>query len=445
MRHSAIGRFNWLGALGAGLFATSALFLAGCNNSSTPATNTASNSGKPADSKAITIISPHPAAIQSEFNRVWNQKNPDIKINWLDQGGSSDDLKFVKDQFATNGKEKGIGIDLFFGGGPETFTDLEKAGLLTPLPSNYSIPAELNGAPLHGKDNHWVAAALSGFGILYNKQIAARDNLPIPKTWADLSNPKLLGRVQLADPRHSGSAHTIYEIILQTNGWDKGWKILTAMAGNSSSWAQSSSAPLQDVQNGEAVFCVAIDFYAYSAIAKAGEDKLGYISPSGQNLITADPIGMLAGAANPNGAKKFVEFVLSPEGQKLWFLKKGAEGGPKDNPLYRMPALPSVYKPFPKDALIKVEPYSQKSTIQYSSEKSAKRREALNELIGVVLVDDHDTVKAKWKSAPDLNKTGYVPLSEADFEKIAANWSDPVFAGGEKDKWTAAAREFFGS
>jgi len=38
-----------------------------------------------------------------------------------------------------------------------------------------------------------------------------------------------------------------------------------------------------------------------------------------------------------------------------------------------------------------------------------------------------------------------VPISEADFDKVAEKWSDPVFAGGEKDKWTSAAREFLGS
>ena len=429
-------------AVFSGIFAVSVLAFAGCGNNS--GSGSSGGADGAAKTNAITIVSPHTAAIQAEFKRVFEAQNPGATVSWLDQGGTSDTLKFVRDQFARNTKEKGIGVDLFFGGGGETFTELEKDGLLVPLSSDFGVPAQLNGVPLRAKDNVWVAAALSGFGILYNKKIAERDKLPIPQTWADLANPKLQGRIQLADPRHSGSAHTIYEIILQTNGWEKGWKLLTAMSGNASSWARSSSAPLEDVQNGEAVFCAAIDFYALSTINKAGADKLGYIEPKGQNVITADPIGILPGAPNAPLAQKFVNFVMSPEGQKLWYLPKGAPGGPKDNTLYRLPAIPGAYKPIPPGATAKSDPYAQKTTAPYDSEKAAARRRALDELLGTVLIDTHDEVKAKWKSAPDLEKTGFVPVPEAEFNALALKWDDPVFAGQQKDKWTVAAREFFG-
>ena len=224
---------------------------------------------------SLNIVSPHSHEIQNAFADLWKKSHPETEIKWIDQGGTSDDLKFVRDQFATSGKDKGIGIDLFFGGGGETFTELESDDLLVPLAETYGVPAQLNGVPLRGKNDDWVAAALSGFGILYNKKIAARDALPVPQTWADLANPKLQERVELADPRHSGSAHTTYEIILQTNGWDKGWKILTAMTGNCRKFALTGSEPQQDVQNGEAVFCSAIDFYATGAIARGGQRQTG--------------------------------------------------------------------------------------------------------------------------------------------------------------------------
>jgi ABC-type Fe3+ transport system substrate-binding protein len=409
------------------------------------ASNTASVA-PPAGGSAntVTIISPHTREIQTEFTALWKAKNPAINIKWLDQGGTSDDLNFVRQQFLKEGaKQKGIGIDLFFGGGGETFTQLETDGLLTPLPSDYTIPAELNGVPLRGKNNTWVAAALSGFGILYNKKIAARDNLPIPQTWTDLTNPKLRDRISLADPRHSGSAHTAYEIILQSNGWDKGWKILTAMAGNARTFAANSGAPLQDVQNGEAVFCPAIDFYALSSIKRAGADKLGYIEPKGQFVVTADPIAMLPGAPNAANAKKFVQLVMSPEGQKLWYVPKGSAGGPKTSDLFRLPALPAAYKPIPKNATAKADPFARKNAAKYDADKAAIRRSALGELIGSVLVDNHDGIKAAWEAKPDMEATGYVPISEADLMKIAPTWSDPKVAEEYKEKWASASSDKF--
>ena len=239
--------------------ALSSLILSGCGGSSS--NNAISNSANPTsstrtDAQALTIISPHGKEIQNEFERGFKTK--------FDQGGSSDDLRYVLEQFKGKSREQGIGIDVFFGGGADSFSELESADALQSLPNEYSIPAQINGVPLRGAKNVWVAAALSGFGVLYNKSIMQRDKLPLPQTWADLGNSKLRGRVALADPRHSGSAHMAYEIILQANGWDKGWKILTQMAGNSSAFGKSSSKLLEDVASGEAVAAPAIDFYAIS-------------------------------------------------------------------------------------------------------------------------------------------------------------------------------------
>ena len=405
-------------------------------------------SSKPAGTAAtptsVNIVSPHSREIRNEFEVLWRKSHPETSIKWIDQGGTSDDLKFVRDQFASRGKDKGIGVDLFFGGGGETFTELEDDGLLVPLAEKYGVPDQLNGVPLRGKNNDWVAAALSGFGILYNKKIAARDALPIPATWADLANPKLQERIELADPRHSGSAHTTYEIILQTNGWDKGWKILTAMTGNARKFALTGSEPLQDVKTGEAVFCSSIDFYATTAIEQAGQDKLGYIEPQGQNILTADPIGLLPAAPNEKMAREFIAMVLSPAGQKLWFAPKGSEGGPTNAALFRLPALPDAYKPIPAGAWTQTDPYATKTTANYDADKAASRRRALDDLIGSVLVDNLDTIKRKWKSNPNLEQVGYVPLSEAEFAKIAPKWDDPQFASTTKTQWNAAARQHFG-
>ncbi len=422
------------------------LLAAGCtpktqsaSTGNSASSTTAGDGASDGAGKVVTIISPHTREIQVEFTEMWKAQNPGSDIKWLDQGGTSDDLNFVRQQFAGKDKTKGIGIDLFFGGGGETFAELEKDGLVAPLASDFSIPAQLNGVPMRGKNNTWVAAALSGFGILYNKQIATRDKLPVPTSWEGLTDPKLRDRIELADPRHSGSAHTAYEIILQSNGWDKGWKILTAMTGNARKFADNGGAPLQDVQNGEAVFCPAIDFYGRSAIKSAGAEKLGYITPQGQYVVTADPIALLPGAPNSEGAEKFVQMVMSPAGQKLWFAAKGSEGGPKNSELFRLPALPASYGAGGASG----NPYASKNAAKYDADKSAARRRALDDLIGSALIDNHDAIKAAWQKNPSIDATGYVPIPEADFMKIAKQWDKPEFASVEKEKWASAARAKF--
>ncbi|HVF85692.1 MAG TPA: extracellular solute-binding protein, partial [Abditibacteriaceae bacterium] len=375
-------------------FVVAAATIAGCNNQKTAAGGSTANSSAASgsshqsstrnevvaslnasgDPNTLTIMSPNSRESQFEFEKAFKATHPNVKFKWLDIGGSAEDLRFVVSQFQGKKADQGIGIDAFFGGGSDSFIDMQAQKMLQKLPSSYGVPATLSGMPIRDKDNYWVGAALSSFGILYNKAIMARDNLPVPQKWADMGNPKLKGRVALADPRQSGSAHMAYEIILQSNGWDKGWRVLTQMAGNARAFSKSSSGLLDDVSSGEAVAAPAIDFYASSKIRTAGGEKLGYVEPQGERVITADPIGILRGAPNAKLAQEFVAFVMSPQGQKLWMMPVGTSGGPQSNALGRQPALPSMYKPMPQGSLISSDPYASKNNFTFDTQRSAVRR-----------------------------------------------------------------------
>jgi ABC-type Fe3+ transport system substrate-binding protein len=423
------------------------LALAGCggqNKNSSVVTNSAApndSGSKNTNAAALVIISPHGREIQAEFERAFKQENPGASIQWQDQGGSADALRFILSQFQSKrDKDEGIGADVFFGGGLESFMELQDAGDLQALPSDYKVPATLNGVPLRGQNNVWVGAALSGFGILYNKSIATRDKLPVPKTWGDLGNPALLGRIELADPRKSGSAHVAYEIILQTEGWENGWKTLAAMSGNARAFIDSSSTLVNDVSSGEAVFVPAIDFYARAKIAQAGNEKLGYIAPQGQNVITPDPIGILRGAPHKELAEKFVAFVLSPAGQKLWMLPKGAKGGPQQESLFRAPILPALYQPIPKNSLVQTDPYKTKNVRQYDSKTAAARRVVLDDLIGAVLIDNHNAIKGRQGAFGDMNNIMLAPPEE-DVMAATKFWGDPVARQNQLNDWRSAAQK----
>lgn len=410
------------------------LAIAGCGGGNNAGSQAASTN-------TLTIISPHGREIQGEFERAFKIKNPEVAFKWQDQGASSDALRFILAQFKTkDDKNEGIGADLFFGGGLESYMELEKDGLLEKLPSDYGIPATVNGVPLRGADNVWVGAALSGFGILYNKSIATRDGLPVPKVWGDLGKKELFGRVELADPRRSGSAHVAYEIILQTNGWEEGWKTLAAMTGNARAYIDSSSTLVNDVSSGEAVFVPAIDFYGRAKIEQAGTEKLGYVAPQGQSVVTPDPIAVLKGAPNKELAEKFVAFVMSPEGQKLWMLKKGSEGGPVQETLFRQAALPKMYQPMPKGSVIESDPFQAKNERPYEAEKAALRRVVLDDLIGAALIDNHNLIKARQQKSGDVGNLMLAP-TEAQVMAATKFWDDPVQRQKTLGEWRAAAQK----
>lgn len=430
--------------------------LAGCG-----AAPVAPDAGAQADALQgeLVIVTPHRADIRREFERAFRARYPGATIRWDSQKGTGEALRFVQQKFAsptvaargaanTNGPNaSGIGADIFFGGGPETFLELEARGWLQALPSDYGVPPELNGVPLRSYDKKWVAAALSRFGILFNRPLAARLRLPVPREWAELGDPALRGQVELVDPRRSGSARVIYESVLQLYGWERGWQVLTAMAGNARPFVVSSSRPLDDVAQGRAAFAPSVNFLAQTAIARAretgGAAQLGYIEPRAQQVITPDPIGILRGAPHRALARAFVAFVLSDEGQKLWMLRRRSRGGPVAENLYRLSVLPSLYEPLSPDSVVRSDPYAERNVRLYDAQKAAHRHKALEDLIGAVLIENQAALRARWERRPDAARLAFVPVNEAQLARLAAHWNDPALRAATVRRWSRAARRHF--
>lgn len=403
----------------------------------------------------LVIISPHWEGIRTEFTRgfkEWYKKagKGDVEITWLDQGGTSDDLRFIQSGFERS--PSGIGVDLFYGGGMDPYAELAGAGLLVPfkLPDAVlkKIPAELNGIPLYDRQYRWYGTSLAGFGILYNKKLLKMYGLKEPKKWDDLADPKLMDLVGSSDPRHSGSIHMMYEIILQAYGWERGWEILLKMGANVRTFPKSSSQTGKDLAVGEIAAGLSIDTYAYTAIEETGADRLGFVLPRKATVITPDPIAILKGAPNPKAAQEFIRFVLSPQGQRLWLYKKGAPGGPKEFSLNKMSVLPELYKDFRKKSNVTVNPYEMKAGFRYDTKKGAARWNLLNDMVGALIIDTHDDLSAAWKklskgkNGKKLAAVFRVPITESAAMKLASEtWGDEVSRNKTINSWISDARK----
>jgi iron(III) transport system substrate-binding protein len=80
-----------------------------------------------------------------------------------------------------------------------------------------------------------------GFG--FNKELVKSKNLPEPKCWADLLNPKYQDEVQVADPNSSGTSYTLLATIVQLMGEDKGFDYLKKLHKNINQYTKSGAAP----------------------------------------------------------------------------------------------------------------------------------------------------------------------------------------------------------
>ena len=409
--------------------------------------------------KKVIIVSPHWEGIQTEFERGFEQfsearTGERIRVEWLDQGGTSAMLRFVKSEFAA--RPEGIGIDMMFGGGVDPYLELRRLNLMHPyrLPEDIleKIAPRIGGMPMYDPDYHWYGATLAGFGIIFNKAVLNMIHLPEPKTWEDLGDPRLLTWVGSADPRSSGSVHMAYEIILQAFGWEKGWEVLTRLGANVRNFTKGSNQSVKDVAVGEVAYGLAIDFYAWAQVDEVGAEYIGYTMPENLTIVNPDAIAILRGAPNPEAARLFLEFVLSEPGQKLWMLRKGAPGGPIEFQLNRFSVTPTLYEKAGESTSVRMNPFDWHSSLIYDSEKGSARWRIVNDLVGVLLVDSHRELVRAWKQViergvgeEDLRSLCAVPISEDEALDLAGKWGDPEIRNRTIAAWTAFARKKYGA
>ena len=410
----------------------------------------------------LIIISPHPEGIETEFGNNFEkwyeeQTGRTVKTDWRDVGGTSSNYRFIESEFKR--VPDGIGVDIFFGGGTDNYLRLSNNGWL----HAYKLPeAQLvqmtqlfQGIPLYDAAYQWYGAALSSFGIMYNEELREMLNLPKVSAWEDLGDVALLGKIGAADPRESGSAHMVYEIILQTLGWEEGFALLTKIGGNVRGFSAGANAIPTDVVAGQVIYGLAIDFYAYGQIAVVGADKIKYVVPGDGAVVNADPIAILKGAPNLPVAEKFLEFVLSEDAQKLWMLRDTDSEGPKwKGGLNRASVLPALYDKLGERCIVP-NPFAMEGTpFQYNSNKGSTRWDIVNGLFGVLIIDSHKDLINAWKAIRKCKDPAkrdaamavltQMPITEEEAMKMArSDWKDPTIRNEKRKEWGQFAKEKF--
>ncbi|MBN2093340.1 extracellular solute-binding protein [candidate division KSB1 bacterium] len=385
---------------------------------------------------------------QHAFEKHYFQKyKRTVEFTWLDIGGASDILRFIRSEFKN--KPDGIGIDLFFGGGIEPYDELkrEELSLPYPLPDSLlvAIPSDINGIPLYDQDFHWYAATLAGFGIMYNKLALKKLGLPEPTTWEDLMRPEVYSWVGSADPRKSGSIHATFEIILQGYGWEKGWQVIVALGANTRSFTAYGAQTPKNVSQGEVAYGLTMDSFAWAQVQTYGEEMIGFVMPSDLTIITGDGICLLKGAPNLAVAREFMNFMFSKTGQKIWILKKGEPDGPQQFDLAKFSVLPALYPEIKGRTAVQMNPFEWKSNFIYNATKGAIRWGIVNDLIGTFVIEPHRDLRNVWRRAMKAGNTdsvlkylSQIPITEDEADSLSQGdqWRDPVFRNEKLNQWT---------
>ncbi len=323
------------------------------------------------------------------------------------------------------GSDCGSGIDVFFGGDTYSFGREALAGRIVASGveerhpewfKSAGIPADWGGEVFRDPAGRWQGSVVSAYGIVYNRDRLRGLGIPRPPAaWADLADPRLLGEVALCDPTKSSSIATAFENVVQqrmaedgtvSGGWTDGLRLIQRIGANARYFTDSSQKPPIDVADGNCAAGMCIDFYGreqLEAVARRGHaDRLGFASPPGGTAYSVDPIALLRGARHAAAGAAFIDYVLSPDGQKLWNFRPGTPGGPRDYALRRLPVRRDFYgedawKPLRSDP--DADPYAAGGSFVYHPEWTAGLFRELAFVIRVMCQDTHGELVAAWRAA----------------------------------------------
>jgi ABC-type Fe3+ transport system substrate-binding protein len=406
--------------------------------------------------RELIIVSPHWEGIQFEFSHAfetyWKETTGQtVRLRWRDLGGTSQIEKALNSLYEINPETSGI--DVFFGGGIDPFEAQKKRGQLSPFKLSddqlAEIPTEVGGFPIVDPDFQFYGTALSSFGILENRRVVDILKLPPVKAWDDLTDARLFSWLSSTDPRKSGAAHMIYEIILQAYGWEKGWAVIYQSSGNVRQFEQSSSAPTKQVSLGEAAYALAIDINGMTQQAFLGIENVRFSIPMGVSVINPDGIAILKGAPNRDLAEAFVSFVMSRRGQMLWMSPTGSPGGAIRFGISRMGILPDLYENDMTDLLVPTNPFKAEYSFTYDTSLGSKRWGLINVLMGQTIIDVHPHLVRAWaaiialpedRRGPFLERFSQPFISEEESNQLAGAWNrDKLKAGQLANQWMTDA------
>lgn len=366
----------------------------------------------------LVVVTSFPEELTTRYESEFEKLYPGVHVQFV--------WKQSRDALALlSGKDQG-GADVYWAPSIGNFYILRDRGAFQKLPvDRAALPGRLGEQELSDPNGMFEAYDVAGYGIVVDPAALSRSELKPPRSWVDLASPDYAGRIVMPIPAKVGFSPALYDIILQSEGWERGWALLAEIAGGAELLG-SGLGPTASVAEGRAALGLTIDFFAFGALANGRQ--ISFVYPEKTAFLPAH-IAITAGTRHFEAARAFVDFALSIDGQKLMMEADSS----------RHPARPAAYA---GKAAAVVDPFALPTGAFYPYDVEIGRRRPglVSVLFDVAIAERHAETQRLWRAihaaearlaaAPDAAKSaavararklaGFAPVSEAQAK-------DPVF------------------
>lgn len=263
--------------------------------------------------------------------------NPDIKVEWVRDGTTKLMTKLRAE--LSSGVVK---TDVLLIADSVTMESMVSDGYLESYLSPNRTKYEDS---LYSDEGYYYGTKLITTGIVRHQKAPQH-----PTNWSDLVKPEYKNQVAMPSPLYSGAA--LIHLATLTDDKTLGWNYYQQLHTNQVKAQGGNGGVLKAVASGTKPYGVIVDFLAIREAAKGS--PIEFIFPeTGVSMVT-EPVAIMKGAKNKAAAKRFVDFLLSKDGQQL-VLKQGY-----------LPARADIGVPpgFPKRNAIRLMPFDAANTLE---------------------------------------------------------------------------------
>lgn len=238
----------------------------------------------------------------------FKKAHPEIDLLWVRDSTGVVTAKLVAERKAPH-------ADVVFALAASSMIELDKLGLLQPYAAK-----DVERLKPRFRDGqsppHWTGESLWSVAVCVNTVEAKKRGLPMPESWEDLTQPVYHGMISMPDPASSGTGLLAVSAWLQMFGEAKGWDFMDRLDHNVATYVHSGSKPCKDAERGEIPIGISIDFRA--AQAKAQGLPIEVVIPREGVGWDIEATSLVIGSHNPEAAKTFVDWAMSPDAMRLY-------------------------------------------------------------------------------------------------------------------------------
>jgi iron(III) transport system substrate-binding protein len=233
-----------------------------------------------------------------ELKKSFVAKHPEVKMDYQSAGAGKLMAKLAAER--ESGK---VLADILWTSEVPDFYQLKEQGVLQPY-----VPKEIAALvnPLPEYDGSFTAVRLGTLGVAYNTRLVKE----APKSWADVGGPAFKGAFGIANPALSGTAYMSVSLLVKQFGWG----YIESLRANGAKMGKGSGQVVDDTASGDLLGSLAVDYITLDKVDKGATLALTYPP---EMLVIPSPIAIFKGSPNTEAAKKFVDFVLSKDGQAI--------------------------------------------------------------------------------------------------------------------------------